>query len=153
MNEYFAHDASGQTQALQSADEHCRNTAKFAADALEAVRLRQSAYLAGLIHDLGKFTALFQEYLLQHSFKRGMVNHTFAGVRFLFESYYHPDADDFSDLACQLLALAAGAHHRLFDCVDENRKNGFTHRLTKEGIGYENVKIKLNIRDIKLKFC
>lgn len=137
MNEYFAHDASGQTQALQSADEHCRNTAKFAADALEAVRLRQSAYLAGLIHDLGKFTALFQEYLLQHSFKRGMVNHTFAGVRFLFESYYHPDADDFSDMACQLLALAAGAHHGLFDCVDENRKNGFTHRLTKEGIGYE----------------
>lgn len=86
MNEYFAHDASGQTQALQSADEHCRNTAKFAADALEAVRLRQSAYLAGLIHDLGKFTALFQEYLLQHSFKRGMVNHTFAGVRFLLRA-------------------------------------------------------------------
>lgn len=140
MEEYLAHirkDLSGQTEALQTASQHSRNTAEFAADALKVVELSASAYLASLVHDAGKFTEEFQNYLLNQTCRRGAVNHTFTGVRLLLERYYRSNVDDFSDIASQAIALAAGSHHGLFDCADENRKNGFTHRLTKKGIGYE----------------
>lgn len=140
MNHYLAHilrDAAGVSLAEQTVSEHCRSTAKYAAEALEPVSLAASGYLAGLVHDAGKYTASFQTYLVNQIGLRGSVNHTFAGVRLLLERFFHADAEDFSGVVSELLALAAGGHHGLFDCVDERRKNGFQHRLTKEDIGYD----------------
>ena len=37
------------TYSFQSVAEHCRNTAKYASEALKAVGLEKTAYLAGLI--------------------------------------------------------------------------------------------------------
>lgn len=140
MESCLAHiqrDSSGAITAVQSVSNHCRNTAKYAAEALEPVSLSACGYLAGLVHDAGKYTASFQNYLVNQIGQRGSVNHTFAGVRLLLERYFRADAQDFSGVVNELLALAAGGHHGLFDCVDERQKNGFQHRLTKEGIGYE----------------
>ena len=140
MESYLAHikkNTSGTIIASQSVSNHCRNTAKYAAEALEPVSLSACGYLAGLVHDAGKYTAGFQNYLVNQIGQRGSVNHTFAGVRLLLERYFRADAQDFSSVASELLALAAGGHHGLFDCVDERQKNGFQHRLTKKGIGYK----------------
>lgn len=68
--------------------------------------------------------------------KRGSVNHTFAGTRLLLERY-HTKPEDYADVVSEILALAVGAHHGWFDCVDEQHKNGFQYRLDKEDIGYE----------------
>lgn len=68
------------------------------------------------------------------------MNHTFAGVRLLLERYFSTDAGDFSGVVSELLALASGGHHGLFDCVDERQKNGFQYRLTKGDICYEEAK-------------
>lgn len=140
MGEYLAHirrDLSGKTTAVQTVKEHCRSTAKYAAQALEAVSLTASGYLTGLVHDAGKYTASFQKYLVDQIGQRGSVNHTFAGVRLLLERFFRAGIEDFSDVACELLALASGSHHGLFDCVDDRGKNGFEYRLTKDGIDYE----------------
>lgn len=140
MGEYLAHirrDLSGKATAVQTVEEHCRSTAKYAAQVLEPVSLAASGHLAGLVHDAGKYTAGFQKYLVDQIGRRGSVNHTFTGVRLLLERFFRADVGDFSDVACELLALASGSHHGLFDCVDERGKNGFEHRLTKDGIGYE----------------
>lgn len=58
-------------------------------------------------------------------------------MRLLLERFYATDTKDFSDITSELLSLAVGGHHGLFDCVNDQRKNGFTHRLTKDGIGYK----------------
>lgn len=140
MGEYLAHirrDLSEKTTAVQTVEEHCRSTAKYAAQALEPVSLTASGYLAGLIHDAGKYTASFQKYLADQIGQRGSVNHTFAGVRLLLERFFRAGVEDFSDVACELLSLASGSHHGLFDCVDDRGKNGFEYRLTKDGIDYE----------------
>lgn len=55
---YPAHIQDGRTQTVQ---EHCRNTASRAAKCLRPAGLAQTGYLAGLLHDLGKYTALFKE--------------------------------------------------------------------------------------------
>lgn len=142
MSHYLAHilrDADGVTLSEQTVSEHCRSTAKYAAEALEPISLTASGYLAGLVHDAGKYTANFQKYLIGRIGQRGSVNHTFAGVRLLLERFFRPGAEDFSSVVSELLALAAGGHHGLFDCVDERQKNGFQHRLVKEAIGYDEV--------------
>ncbi|MFV0413184.1 MAG: hypothetical protein ACK5L3_07925, partial [Oscillospiraceae bacterium] len=44
------------------------------------------------------------------------------------------------NMACEILAFAAGAHHGLFDCVNEDGHSGFEHRLAAEGTGYEEAR-------------
>lgn len=129
--------ASG--QEIQTAETHSRNSARYAGQCLRRIELRQTGFLLGLIHDCGKFKEEFAQYLTDPNAVRGSVNHTFAGCRLLLERY-HTDEDPMKKLAAELMAVAVGSHHGLFDCVDENRYSGFLHRMTKQGIGYEESK-------------
>lgn len=140
MEKYLAHirtDRNGVDVAEQTVSELNRNTAQNAAESLRLVGLSASGYVAGLVHDAGKLTARYQDYLINGNGTRGSVNHTFSGVRMLLERYWRADNGDYQTIVCELLALAAGEHHGLFDCLDERGRNGFVHRLTKENIGYE----------------
>lgn len=47
----------------QSVAEHCRNTAKYASEALKVIGLEKTAYLAGLLHDCGKLSIRFKKYI------------------------------------------------------------------------------------------
>ena len=117
MEDYLAHirrDLSGRPIAVQTVRQHCHNTAEYAAQALEPVSLSASGYLAGLVHDAGKYTAGFQNYLAGQIGQRGSVNHTFAGVRLLLERYFSADPGDFSGVASELIIAegTAKAHTR-----------------------------------------
>lgn len=139
-DEYPAHvrrDLSGQIISVQTVSQHNHATAQHAAQVLETVSLSSCGYLAGLLHDAGKYTRAFREYLLEQAGYRGSVNHTFAAVRLLLERFCSGDTDGFTGVTGELLALAVGEHHGLFDCVDDRQKNGFVHRMTKDGTGYE----------------
>lgn len=66
------------------------------------------------------------------------MNHTFAGVRFLLETYHDASgANRLEDVVCELLAYAAGAHHGIYDIGNETQENGFLRRKTASGIEYE----------------
>ena len=128
---------------IQSVQDHCRQTANYAGSSLQSIDLYHCAYLAGLVHDCGKFTQAFHDYLWDSVYgkdvKKGSVNHTFSGCRMLLAHFHHSEKD-FHDLTCELLAYAIGAHHGLFDCIDNKGTSGFSHRLEKEGINYEESK-------------
>ena len=129
--EYYAH-TSEDGMRRQTVAAHCRKAASYAAECLSSVGLSNTAYLAGLMHDTGKLTQEYQTYLERaargEAVRRGSVVHTFAGVRFLLEHYHGSKHDSsFNDITCELLAFAVGAHHGLFDCIDENHASGFLH--------------------------
>ena len=131
------------TYSFQSVAEHCRNTAKYASEALKAVGLEKTAYLAGLLHDCGKHTFRFKQYIEdavvnEKEVKRGTVNHTFAGVKLILAKHAkYVGANDFQDLTIELIAYAIGAHHGLFDCIKDKDESTFAYRLEKENIDSE----------------
>lgn len=128
---------------VQTVEEHCRGVSEIAAELLSDIGLEKTAYLAGMVHDLGKFSENFKNYIEKaadgEKVQRGSVNHTFAGVRFLLEKHSDEQLSEFSDIVLEILAYAVGAHHGLFDCVDDNNNNGFTKRIQKDGIDYFNA--------------
>ena len=136
---YIAHKKEGKdgTMSIQAVKEHCRKTAAYAGDSLKSANLFYSGYLAGLLHDCGKYATQFQDYITSpNGQQRGSVIHTFQGCRYFLESY-HDQEDPIRKLTAELLAYAVGAHHGLFDCVDKNGETGFFHRVKKEEIEYE----------------
>jgi len=108
--DYIAHRET-LTNRTQTVEEHCMNTAQYAERMLNCVNLPKTGYLAGLLHDAGKFSNAFQEYIREGILQRGSVIHTFQGCRLLLERYHQKGAHDYQDLTCELLAYAIASHH------------------------------------------
>ena len=127
-----AHIRQGDGQ-IQSVQEHCLETALAASSALTPAGLGSAAYLAGVLHDVGKMTNAFKSYLLKavngQPVQRGSVNHTFAGVQYLLRRF-HGESDPCAQLTSELLAYAIGSHHGAFDVLDLDGASGFEHRTS-----------------------
>jgi len=119
---------------VQTVEEHCRKTAEYAAKRISGSGLYYTAYLAGLLHDMGKYTEKYKTYIEKaargEKVERGSVNHTFCGVIYLLEKYH--TGTHFQKLTCEIIAHAIGAHHGEFDCIDPESNSGFEHRLKKD---------------------
>ncbi len=129
-------------QSLQS---HCINTARYAAESLRDMNLYYTAYLAGILHDMGKAREMYVQYL-ENAYagakaERGTVNHTFAGCIYIMEKHHKDTSPPFEKLTSEIIGYSIGAHHGLFDCADLDGKNGFEHRLQKNRaeLCYEDV--------------
>lgn len=130
----------------QPLEDHCRQTAEYAVQSIGGAKFHNTAYLAGICHDMGKFQRAFREYL-EKSFDKGMrasncVIHTFQGCAMILDRYHsalsipscQEKTKDFThDLTAEIIAYVIGAHHGLFDMVDKNSRNGFKARLERCG--------------------
>lgn len=132
-------------RAEQTVKEHSIQVAEYAAECLKSSGLYYTGYLAGLIHDCGKSKKAMTGYL-EAAFEgkappRGSVNHTFAAVKFIMQHYWEHANTRHERLACEILAVAVGSHHGLFDLEDPTgmkKENGLFHRVDcdDEAIGY-----------------
>lgn len=120
----------------QTLAEHLRASAEYAGQALASIGLYNTGYFAALIHDIGKAKREYSEYLektyLDEKAIRGSVNHTFAAVKFIIGRYYGKAKTSYEILTCEIIAIAVGSHHGLFDLDDPteiSNKNGLEYRV------------------------
>lgn len=138
---HIAVESNALERRIQTCEEHSRAVAELTQVNLEACGLGEAGYLAGLLHDCGKFSDEFDAYLdkavMGETVKKGSVIHTFAGVRYLLEQFHSQNGDlSFSDITAEVLAASVGGHHGLIDLWDERHQSGFDHRLTRQP-GYD----------------
>lgn len=136
MGKYIAHIRADGTK--QTCTEHCINTATIASSLLNSVGLSKTGYLAGLLHDMGKFNDQFLNYIQTVSsgveYRGPKVIHTFTGVSYILSRYHvSEEVDSFDKLTSELIALSIGSHHGLFDIYHEaDDYNAFIHRMEKQ---------------------
>lgn len=114
-------------QRIHTCAAHSRATAELAKASLAPIGLGEAGYLAGLLHDCGKFTDEFDAYLeafvCGEPVKKGSVIHTFAGVRYLLEHFHSKEgAPTLEDRSAELLAVSVAGHHGLIDLWNEKHQ-------------------------------
>ena len=134
LPDYIAHIRSN--GEIQTCTEHCRNTAGLARIFMDDIKLGSSAYLAGLLHDAGKFTPEFNNYIrdaVNATANTGRVIHSFAGPYCLLNAYHNNSKElGYSEITSEIVSAAIASHHGLMDCIDDCGNNGFEKRRTKQ---------------------
>lgn len=141
--EYIAHiskQKEQEEQRLQTVYEHSENVSRYAELEAKGVGLGNTLKIAGLLHDVGKLTDEFNDYIHKaaknpKSVKRGSVNHSSAGAKYIMDY----GAEHGIKYSPQMIAYSIFSHHGLNDCVDESEKDKFTPRLNVDENRYQSV--------------
>ena len=146
---YIAHirQVDGEKQALR---DHLNETALISGSNGKILNLEATCYLAGLVHDCGKYTSLFQNYLIeaiQHpeQVTPGSVDHSTYGGKILWKLTQSP----YEKLSVEMIANAVFSHHSrsgLIDFIEGDMEkeitSPFINRLEKELPEFQEVKEK-----------
>lgn len=123
--------------------DHLKESSEYAALLGNKFGLSEISRLATILHDLGKFSQEFVNYL-EESFiqqkagektaARGSVIHSTQGAKYIYE--YCAQSDDlFKILVSEICALCIASHHGgLMDMISPNGETPLLERLKKESI-------------------
>lgn len=124
--------------------EHLQDVGLLAADFAGKLNISLSGELIGLLHDIGKYSQEFQNYIqsalglvncdeddyVDADAKRGKVDHSSAGAQYIWRAL--SDKGALESRIAQVLALCVASHHSgLIDCLDVEGKDTFSHRMDK----------------------
>ncbi|MBV9084192.1 MAG: CRISPR-associated endonuclease Cas3'', partial [Acidobacteriaceae bacterium] len=147
MSSFIAHFRSTD-HTEQSVSEHLQNVSRLAALHASKIGLAPAGELIGLLHDFGKYSGIFQNYLKSaegivdadadefvdaHEFK-GKIDHSTAGAQYVWRQLSQTGGVGL--YAGQMLALCIASHHSgLIDCLSGAAANFgediFTRRMQK----------------------
>lgn len=123
------------TKNEQSVKEHLLNVSKLSMEYGGKISLDATGELIGILHDMGKQTKKFNDYIHYSSKNpndksfRGTINHSTAGSKFIYDNYYNTN-DPYQKLTSHLISLAICSHHGgLIDCLDLNGIDIFTNKM------------------------
>ena len=133
---YARHRASDNT--YQPLVAHLLRVGSLMERSAHFVGLPNASKLIGVLHDLGKYTSVFQDYLnwsINHpnSPRKKDVDHSTAGGQYIL--YIAQDMDDISRLTAELIANVIFSHHTgLQDMYGVDGMSDFLRRSEKENI-------------------
>jgi len=144
------------TGAYQSVKDHLMNVAALTSKNAKSFGLEKTGYLLGLLHDCGKYTRVFDRYIERAVYdpenaKRGSVNHTTAGAKFVFDNY-HEHPEKLRQFVAELLSVTISAHHGIYDCLSLDGKNVFRDKMqTTKEIFYEEACLNFHVEILSIK--
>lgn len=143
---YIAHirQKDGEIQTVQ---EHLKEVHALSERFGEKIGVKYLAGLTGLLHDLGKNSNEFKEYIQEavanpdNPPPRGSVDHSTAGGRLLYQRYYTNQKSPDEKLAVEWMAMCIISHHSgLRDFLTPQLTSKFLERVSdKELKEYDNA--------------
>lgn len=141
--EFIAHrrEKDGEIQNLW---QHLNETSSLAGRFASKVGLEKHGILIGLLHDLGKASIEFDQYIrsatglidsdaddyVDTEGKKGKIDHSSAGAQVIQQ--YFTDKGTESLCASQMLSLIIASHHSgLIDCLTPDGNDNYSRRMTK----------------------
>lgn len=126
--------------AEQSVQQHLEEVAALARLYGEKIDLGAHAELAGFLHDMGKMTVHFTNYLkdavLDNHVAKEKIDHSTAGAKYLYDRYY--GYDPIKDFVIETVGMAILSHHSgLQNFVQPDLKpSDFLRRVTNAELPY-----------------
>jgi CRISPR-associated endonuclease/helicase Cas3 len=129
---------------FQSILEHLTAVSNYTGEFANQIGLKETGEILGMLHDFGKASTEFQNYLLSGEgvlnpdadeytdpeTKRGKIDHSTAGAQIIYENLWNKGSKE--KIAAQVLALCIASHHSgLIDCLAPNGENNFKRRMLK----------------------
>jgi len=142
---YIAHIRK-EDQVCQSVKDHIISVSDIASHNASKIGLARAGKLIGILHDFGKYSDAFQNYLgsatglinqdndeyVDSQGLKGKVDHSTAGAQYIWNLVKEKKLSE--QIAPQLLALCVASHHSgLIDCLTLEGENNFDRRLAKSG--------------------
>lgn len=124
----------------QLLSEHLSGVAGRCSELAKKLGLEKAGELIGLLHDLGKATNEFQNYLLSFASAgearddlRGKIDHSTAGAQCLLATIRGAQQEDsLQGVVARFLAICIVSHHSgLIDCLEPDGDDRLTQRLAK----------------------
>lgn len=107
---------------------HLNKVAHLASQFAEKLDLGLHGFTAGLLHDFGKYSKQFQDYISPDSLISMGGDHSTAGASFTRTQLHKTDPT-----SSYLMSICIACHHTgLIDLLCPNGKNGYTSRFTDE---------------------
>lgn len=143
--QYIAHIRStdGDPQLLT---DHLYEVSVLAAGFAQKIKATGAGKVLGLLHDFGKFSVAFQNYLnsaeglikpdddeyVEASKLKGKIDHSSAGAQLIWQRLHKFGKHGQGEMVAQMLALCIASHHSgLINCVDKDGGNTFNKRMAK----------------------
>lgn len=143
MEQKIAHvrDLDKSTQSLY---DHLLGTSRLARQFAAKIGLADIGQMMGLLHDMGKASMEFQQYILSNTGqinpdedgyidaeqKKGKIDHSSAGAQYIFQILGSRTTE--GKITAQALALCLASHHSgLIDCISPDGENTFSRRMEK----------------------
>ncbi|WP_320040837.1 CRISPR-associated helicase Cas3' [uncultured Desulfobacter sp.] len=160
---FVAHHRT-QDDEIQTVCEHLTGVASICKKLTAKIGLPEAGELLGLLHDIGKYSTDFQNYIktetgllnpdiddanVDTKNLKGKIDHSTAGAQWVWKRFnsYGPQGK----LVGQILAVCLASHHGgMIDCLRVEGENGFLKRIQKKD-ELTHLQTCLEAADFKIK--
>ncbi len=121
---------------VQTVEEHLLEVRELAESYGEKIGVKHLTGLAGMLHDLGKYTVEFREYIIEAVSnpgkppKRGSVDHSTAGGKLLYNFFHTTNITKYKGLVAEVVGNAIISHHSyLHDFLNQDLESNYLKRV------------------------
>lgn len=132
---YIAHIRESDSQ-VQTVEEHLLRVKELAETYGEKIGIKHLAGLAGMLHDMGKYTNEFKEYILEavnnpnSPPKKGSVDHSTAGGKLLYQLFHTENMIPYKGIISEIVGNAIISHHGyLQDFLNPDLESPYLNRV------------------------